>query len=102
MEVLQSLIATSLVPIAPFTWFGLSISTLDLAAATRLVLIMRQVREMSAVAAAKQHKTTTEQIKWDEPSPVKDLLAVWTVVFGREWVACELPYSNLSESVFKY
>jgi hypothetical protein len=90
MEALQTLIASSLEPIPPFTWFGLSISTLDVAATTRLVLIMRQLREMAAVSATRDPKSASAQVKWDAPSPVRDLFATWTVVFGGEWVACVL------------
>ncbi|KAI0831658.1 hypothetical protein BC628DRAFT_1415182 [Trametes gibbosa] len=35
----------SLQPVAPFTWFGLSLSTLDVVAAVRLCVVLRQVRE---------------------------------------------------------
>jgi len=52
---------------------------------------MRQLREMNAAAAAKASgKDAAGQIKWDEPSPVRDLMATWTVVFGGEWVSCSL------------
>lgn len=92
MEALQALIATSLKPIAPFTWFGLNISTLDLAGTVRLVLIMRQLREMQAAAVAKDPKSASGPVRWDETSTVKDLFATLTVVFGGEWVACKLFY----------
>ncbi|EEB88710.1 hypothetical protein MPER_13287, partial [Moniliophthora perniciosa FA553] len=32
-------------PIAPFTWFGLGFSTLDVVAAFRLCIALRQIRE---------------------------------------------------------
>lgn len=89
MQALESLIATSLVPIAPFTWFGLSISTMDVAAAFRLVLIMRQIRELQAMKALRNPNSSAARAKWDEPSPVRDFFAIGTVVFGGEWVACE-------------
>jgi hypothetical protein len=38
---------TLLSPVAPFTWFGIPLSTLDLAASVRLCVIMRQLRELS-------------------------------------------------------
>src|ERR1700744_3924155 len=88
METLESLIAASLNSIPPFTWFGLSISTLDIAATARLVLIMRQLRELLAVSAARDSKSSSIKAQWEEPSPVRDLVATWTVVFGGEWVAC--------------
>ena len=34
-----------LTPIAPFTWFGFGISTLDVVAAFRLSIALRQLRE---------------------------------------------------------
>jgi hypothetical protein len=92
METLEYLIAASLKPIAPFTWFGLSISSLDIAATLRLVLIIRQLREMQVAAACNSQKSASAQVKWDEPSPVRDLFATWTVVFGGEWVACKSIY----------
>ena len=39
-------------PIAPFTWLGLPLSTLDLVAAVRLCVVMRQLRETFAREAA--------------------------------------------------
>lgn len=36
---------SALTPIAPFTWFGSNISTFDVAAALRLCVVLRQLRE---------------------------------------------------------
>jgi hypothetical protein len=33
-------------PVAPFSWFGIKLSTLEIAAAVRLCMILRQVREL--------------------------------------------------------
>lgn len=46
-------------PVAPFTWFGLPLSTLDVAAALRLCIVMRQIREVNA----RQHVEQTFKAK---------------------------------------
>lgn len=87
-------------PVAPFSWFGIQISTIDVAAAIRLCLILRQVREL----IAKAYKANTDQAnagasekekaavaalgpKLEEKSLVRDLVATLTVVHGGDAIA---------------
>lgn len=71
----------ALQPIAPFTWLGLSISSLDLLATVRLCVALRQLRED---IAAKQLKVSPKKAKLEleERSFVKDLSTTLTVVYG--------------------
>ncbi|KAH9918404.1 uncharacterized protein BXZ73DRAFT_52981 [Epithele typhae] len=80
-----------LTPIAPFTWFGLGISTLDTVAAFRLCVALRQIREklwhdhalkMKTVNAEKGQTAALQEI---EPrSFVRDAAAALLVVYGGE------------------
>jgi hypothetical protein len=54
---------TLLTPIAPFTWFGLPLSTLDLAATARLCVIMRQLRDAARVEHARKIVAARRAIK---------------------------------------
>jgi hypothetical protein len=72
----------SLQPIAPFTWFGLGITTLDVVAAARLCLGLRQLRE--SVYAEYVSKKGDNEI---EKSFVKDLSTTLTVTYGGEAMA---------------
>jgi hypothetical protein len=72
----------SLQPIAPFTWFGLGITTLDVVATIRLCLILRQIREQ----LYKQHVSTNGLKGVEEKSFVKSLTTTLTVVYGGEAV----------------
>ncbi|KAJ3785342.1 hypothetical protein GGU10DRAFT_292388 [Lentinula aff. detonsa] len=76
----------ALEPIAPFTWFGLRISTLDVAAAFRLCLVLRQIREDLHRKHVKSHGTTLIETR----SFVRSASTALTVVFGGEALAC--PY----------
>ncbi|KZT24073.1 hypothetical protein NEOLEDRAFT_1163444 [Neolentinus lepideus HHB14362 ss-1] len=71
----------ALQPVAPFTWFGLPISTLDLAATFRLCIALRQIREgLRAKHAGKV----------EERSFVRDAATTLLVVYGGEMIMC--PY----------
>ncbi|TFK46367.1 hypothetical protein OE88DRAFT_1687748 [Heliocybe sulcata] len=71
----------SLQPVAPFTWFGLSISTLDLAATFRLCIVLRQIRE----------GLRAKHVGKAEPrSFVRDAATTLLVVYGGEMIMC--PY----------
>ena len=76
----------ALYPIAPFTWFGLPFSTLDVAAALRTCIALRQIREQ----LHKEHVAKKAVVKdasipeVQERSFVRDLTAVLLVVFGGE------------------
>ncbi|KAF8655805.1 hypothetical protein AX16_002890 [Volvariella volvacea WC 439] len=77
----------SLQPIAPFTWFGLGISSLDIVGGLRLCIILRQLREDLHVkhVAKKGGKETVE-----DPSFMKNLATTLMVVYGGEAVTAPL------------
>lgn len=70
----------ALQPIAPFTWFGLGISSLDVVAALRLCIVLRQIRE----SLYAQHVSTKGQGSVENKSFVKDLSTTLTVIYGGE------------------
>ncbi|KAG5634534.1 hypothetical protein H0H81_001633 [Sphagnurus paluster] len=72
----------TLQPIAPFTWFGLGISTLDLVATVRLCLILRQIREQLYL----KHVSVKGVAGVEQKSFIKSLTATLTVVYGGEAV----------------
>jgi hypothetical protein len=76
----------SLEPIAPFTWFGWSINTLDVAATVRLCIVLRQLREVMF----KVHVSTQGTKGVEEVSLVKKVATTWLVVYGGEAVAAPL------------
>ncbi|KAF8831824.1 hypothetical protein HHX47_DHR1001072 [Lentinula edodes] len=76
----------ALEPIAPFTWIGLRISTLDVAAAFRLCLVLRQIREDLYRKHVKVHGHTSVEAR----SFVRSASTALTVVFGGESLTC--PY----------
>ena len=82
-------------PAAPFSWFGIQISTIEVAAAVRLCLILRQAREFIAkgykanaaqAAAGASEKEEAAAValgpKFEEKSLVRDLAATLIVVHG--------------------
>ncbi|KIM49542.1 hypothetical protein M413DRAFT_438727 [Hebeloma cylindrosporum] len=76
----------SLRPIAPFTWLGWGISTLDVVATIRLCIALRQIRELTL----KAHITTKGHSPVEESSFVKSVSTTWLVVYGGEAVAAPL------------
>ena len=76
----------SLQPIAPFTWLGWNISTLDVVATVRLCIVLRQIREI----AFKQHVAAKGAGQVEAPSFVRKATATLLVVYGGEAVICEL------------
>lgn len=82
-------------PVAPFSWFGLQIHAIDVAAAVRLCLVLRQVREFIAkayparaaqgiVGASEKEKPVPagSEPKIEEKSLARDLVATLIVVHG--------------------
>ena len=79
-------------PVAPFTWFGLNLSTLDVVAAFRLCIALRQIREKlwhdhvlklkTVKANEKETAVTVPEI--EERSFVRDAAAALLVVYGGE------------------
>jgi hypothetical protein len=77
--------ATSLLlqPIPPFTWFGLPLSTFDVAATWRLCIVLRQLRELF-LKQHQQGKVDTEDV--EDYSLVKNVATALVVVYGGEAV----------------
>ena len=72
----------SLQPVAPFIWFGLGITTLDVVATIRLCLALRQIREQLRL----EHVSTNGAKDIEKTSFMKNLTATVTVVHGGEAV----------------
>ncbi|KAF8894763.1 hypothetical protein BD779DRAFT_1502799 [Infundibulicybe gibba] len=70
----------SLTPIAPFTWFGLGINTIDVVAAFRLCIVLRQIKDR----LHQQHIATKGRHSVEAASFVKNLSTTLTVVYGGE------------------
>ncbi|KAH6919131.1 hypothetical protein BKA70DRAFT_1381695 [Coprinopsis sp. MPI-PUGE-AT-0042] len=68
----------SLAPIAPLAWLGCPLSTLDVVAAFRLCLVLRQIRELSV----KQH--TARKSTFEPQSFVRSVATTYLVVYGGE------------------
>ena len=86
----------SLQPVAPFTWFGLSLSTLDVVAAFRLCVALRQIREklwrdhvQKLKTVSSDEKKTVALPQVEERSFVRDAVSVLLVVYGGEAVTCQ-------------
>lgn len=86
-------------PIAPFSWFGIQFSAIELAAAVRLCLVLRQVRELIAktynvngaqatVDPSEKENTAAPALgpKLEEKSLVRDLAATLIVVHGGDTI----------------
>jgi hypothetical protein len=73
----------SLQPIAPVTWLGWGISTLDVVATVRLCIILRQIRE----SMLKNHISTKGASQVEDKSFVKNAATTLLVVYGGEAVA---------------
>ncbi len=67
-------------PIPPFDWFGLKISTLDLIAAIRLCIVLRQTRELALKNYTKENGKKTIE----EHSFMKKAATTLLVVYGGE------------------
>ncbi|KAF8881941.1 hypothetical protein CPB84DRAFT_1791367 [Gymnopilus junonius] len=73
----------SLKPIAPFTWLGWNISTLDVVATFRLCIVLRQLREVML----KNHVSKKGTGNVEQSSFVKNAATTLLVVYGGEAVA---------------
>jgi hypothetical protein len=67
-------------PIPLFDWFGLKINTLDLIAALRLCIALRQIREL----ALKNYTKENGKKIIEEPSFMKKSATTLLVVYGGE------------------
>lgn len=76
----------ALQPMAPFTWFGLPFSLLDVAAAVRTCVALRQIKEQlrkdHVVKKASTQSVSLQEVQ--ERSFVRDVTATLLVVFGGE------------------
>jgi len=79
-----------LAPVAPFSWFDLPISSLDLVAAFRLCYVLRHFRENLRDEHAKRRATDSKHSPAEDRSFIRDVLAVLTVVYGGEAIAAPL------------
>lgn len=70
----------TLQPVAPFTWFNLSISTLDVVAAFRLCIVLRQIKE----SLYQQHVSNKGVVSVEPRAFARDLSTTLTVVYGGE------------------
>ena len=77
-------------PIAPFTWFGLPINTLDVVAAFRLCFALRQLRDGTYV---KHLSSTSKAGPVEGKSFIKNLSTTLLVVYGGEAAACMIIFS---------
>jgi hypothetical protein len=75
-------------PVAPFTWFGLTINTLDVVAASRLCFALRQLRD-STYANHLSSKAGPVEGK----SFIKNISTTLLVVYGGEAAACMIMFS---------
>ncbi|TDL13363.1 hypothetical protein BD410DRAFT_779251 [Rickenella mellea] len=83
-----------LTPIAPFTWYDIPISTLDVLAALRLCVVLRQLREVAQAEHRASRSSPTDEE--EEKSFVKDATTALVVVYGGEAVV--LPWLGTSPS----
>ncbi|KAJ6525455.1 hypothetical protein DFH09DRAFT_1095658 [Mycena vulgaris] len=89
MSLLTPIIAVfnyTLQPVAPFTWFNLSISTLDVVAAFRLCIVLRQIKE----SLYHQHVSKNGVVSIEPKSFARDLSTTLTVVYGGEVMTAPL------------
>ena len=82
-----SLYQYALTPLAPFSWFGLKTSSLDLVAAFRLCYVLRHLRENLRDEHAKRRATDSKLTPPEDRSFARDALTVLTVVYGGEAIA---------------
>ncbi|KAF8205759.1 hypothetical protein K438DRAFT_1715522 [Mycena galopus ATCC 62051] len=76
----------TLQPIAPFTWFNLSISTIDAVAAFRLCIVLRQIKESLYRAHVSKNGVQTVAPK----AFARDISTTLTVVYGGEVMTAPL------------
>jgi hypothetical protein len=84
MLLLVQVFRYALSPIAPFTWFQLNVSTLDVVAAFRLCIALRQIKDVYHSRHVARHG------RWnvEEPSFTRNLATTLIVVYGGEAMFC--------------
>ncbi|KAI0792553.1 hypothetical protein C8Q75DRAFT_792143 [Abortiporus biennis] len=75
-----------LAPVSPFTWFGLEVSTLDVAATIRLCFVLRQLREQFYRQHLQESKAKGVKPTPEPRSFVRDAAATLLVVYGGETI----------------
>jgi hypothetical protein len=73
----------ALQPVRPFTWFGVSVTTLDLVAMFRLCLVLRQLKD----ALYHDHVKRNGSKLLEDRSFIRSVSTTLTVVYGGEAVA---------------
>ncbi|KAG1723167.1 hypothetical protein EDD22DRAFT_934574 [Suillus occidentalis] len=82
LEPFTSLYRYALEPIAPFSWFGIKVCSIELVAALRLCTVLRQVRE-DLYAKHQRHAGDTPA-SVEERSFLRDACTSLTIKFGGE------------------
>src|SRR5882757_9919779 len=82
LQPLVSIYRYALEPIAPFTWFGIKVCSLELVAAFRLCVALRQIKE--ALRAKHERSTRGDKLIVEERSFLRDASTALTVKFGGE------------------
>lgn len=72
----------ALEPIAPFSWFGINVCSIELVAALRLCTILRQTKE--DLYAKHQHRSGDKPALVEERSFLRDACTSLTIKFGGE------------------
>ncbi|KAH7890043.1 hypothetical protein F5I97DRAFT_630043 [Phlebopus sp. FC_14] len=80
----------ALQPIAPFSWFGLGISSLDLLGAFRLCYALRQIRETLRNEHTHRRTTSSNIPAPEDRSFTRDAFTTLAVVFGGEAIIAPL------------
>lgn len=84
----------SLIPVAPFSWFGVGTCTLDLVAMVRLCIALKQMRVYLHERYVR-HKAGAAAVSGDKAmgiedrSFVREAFAVLLTVYGGEAIICE-------------
>ncbi|KAG2040224.1 hypothetical protein BDR03DRAFT_915831 [Suillus americanus] len=79
-----SLYRYAIEPIAPFTWFGTKVCSLDLVAVFRLCIALRQFREILHAKHCQRTARENRLALVEERSFVRDACTMLTIVFGGE------------------
>ena len=74
----------ALQPVAPFSWFGLEIGSLDLLGAFRLCYVLRQIRENLRNEHIQRRATNSNLPALEDRSFARDAFTTLAVVFGGE------------------
>jgi hypothetical protein len=81
-----SIFRYALEPIAPFTWFGIKVCSLELVAAFRLCIAVRQIKE--TLRAKYEARAGGDKLAVEERSFLRDACTALTVKFGGEAIIC--------------